>query len=126
MGKFGFNPTKFIHWDLTATNLKYKEKYHTAYKKRPANTNVQPKEKYSTTPYIAKEKVTRNVNYISTNIKGEDSKQTSQNDYMKRHLYVKSCVDKEQSEWKFQEQKVSIRNYTPKVINQEINMGMWM
>lgn len=43
--------------------------------------------------------------------------QSAKSDYIKRHLYIKCCVNRN---------KVTIRNYTPKVISQEINMGMWM
>lgn len=122
MGKFGFNPTRFIHWN-EQTQLKTKEKYKTEYIKRSAAQVPQNREKYSTAPIASKDKP-KNDN-CSCHHCNKDTQ--SQNDYMKRHLYIKSCVDNETSApWRFQAQKVSIRNYTPKAINQELNMGMWM
>lgn len=47
-------------------------------------------------------------------------------DYMKHHLLIKSCLDKERSLLRTGVKKISIRNYTPKILGQEINMGMWM
>lgn len=52
--------------------------------------------------------------------------QKEQYDYIRNNLYIKSAVDREKTILKFQLKKVSIRNYTPKTINQEINMGMWI
>lgn len=48
----------------------------------------------------------------------QQQQQSSKSDYIKRHLYFKCCVNRNS--------KVTIRNYTPKIISQEINMGMWM
>lgn len=122
MGKFGLNPGKYMNWDQPQ-DFRYKEKYQTEYIKRAISTNIQPKEKFSTAPCTPKEKAVINNCYICS----VGKIQTTQNDYIKRHLYIKSCVDNEQSVWKFQpQQKVSIRNYTPKAINQEMNMGMWI
>lgn len=47
-------------------------------------------------------------------------------DYLKRNLYIKSALDKESCLLRFQAKKLSIRNYIPKIINQELNMGMWI
>lgn len=74
------------------------------------------------------------TNYTDTS----DSKQSSKSseidnnhhqvhDYMKHHLLIKSCLDKERSLLRTGPiKKISIRNYTPKILGQEINMGMWM
>lgn len=40
--------------------------------------------------------------------------------YFKKHLYIKSKVETGV------ESKVSLRNYTPKALYQELNMGMWI
>lgn len=47
-------------------------------------------------------------------------------DYMRNHLFIKSCLDQERTLIRSAPKKISIRNYTPKILGQEINMGMWM
>ncbi|XP_076256308.1 uncharacterized protein LOC143193801 [Rhynchophorus ferrugineus] len=49
----------------------------------------------------------------------------SQFQYLRHNLYIKSAVEK-QNDFNFQKKKVSFRNYTPKILRQEVNMGMWM
>lgn len=100
-------------------NHKKESKYHTAdYKKPPKSSQVHDT-KYATAP--------ANLDKASSNL---DKKilvsLISQSEYMKRHLYIKTGVDHERSVLRYQLKKVSIRNYTPKAINQDINMGMWI
>lgn len=45
--------------------------------------------------------------------------------YFKNHLYIKSRVDTTETLFGV-ERRISFRNYIPKVIIQEINMGMWI
>lgn len=48
-------------------------------------------------------------------------------EYMRNHLFIKSRLDQERTLLKPPNtNKISIRNYTPKILGQEINMGMWM
>ncbi|KAK5638303.1 hypothetical protein RI129_012598 [Pyrocoelia pectoralis] len=120
MGKFGFNPTKLIHWNTA-------NKYKTEEKKRTIDVVVETRQKYSTAPILLKEKYhQRNEFFTCTICNWSNKPANSQHDYIKQHLYIKCCVDKEKAPWKFQAQKISFRNYTPKTINQEMNMGMWM
>lgn len=76
--------------DVEKQNFQLKNKYPTEFKQR---------ERYPVQPF--------NTQF----------KQQSKSDYIRRHLYIKCCVNRN---------KLTIRNYTPKVISQEINMGMWM
>lgn len=48
-----------------------------------------------------------------------------QKEYLRKNLLIKCCVDKERT-IPLQTKKVSIRDYKPKVITQEIDMGMWI
>ncbi|KAF5272032.1 hypothetical protein FQR65_LT05013 [Abscondita terminalis] len=91
MGKFGFNPTKL--WN-EPSHLKYK----TEEKKRSNDAPVIPsKEKYSTAP---KDKYQRTNDYYTCTVcKRTNKPETSQNDYMKQHLYIKCCVDKDKAQW---------------------------
>lgn len=48
-------------------------------------------------------------------------------EYMRNHLFIKSRLDSERTLLRPPAtNKISIRNYTPKILGQEINMGMWM
>lgn len=50
----------------------------------------------------------------------------SQCDYLRNNLCIKSCIGKHPEELKFQMRNANFRNYTPKILNQEINLGMWI
>ncbi|KAL1502396.1 hypothetical protein ABEB36_007542 [Hypothenemus hampei] len=45
--------------------------------------------------------------------------------YLKHNLYIKSAVGNT-NVLNYQMKKVSFRNYTPKILSQEVNMGMWI
>ncbi|KAJ8958489.1 hypothetical protein NQ318_002283 [Aromia moschata] len=49
----------------------------------------------------------------------------SQFDYLRNNLRIKSCVGNREV-FRFQMKKITIRNYTPKILRQEVNMGMWI
>lgn len=53
------------------------------------------------------------------------SSSKSQFEYINNNLCIKSCIGNREV-LRFQMKKVSFRNYTPKILNQEINMGMWI
>lgn len=46
-------------------------------------------------------------------------------DYLRNNLCFKTGIAKREVP-KFQMKKVTLRNYTPKILNQEVNMGMWI
>lgn len=51
----------------------------------------------------------------------------SQFDYIRNNLQIKSCLGANRNIFTFHSKKnLTIRNYTPKILNQEINMGLWM
>lgn len=57
---------------------------------------------------------------------GEDCEEfISQFDYLRNNLCIKTGIGNHQV-LKFQMKKVTLRNYTPKTLNQEVNMGMWI
>lgn len=60
-----------------------------------------------------------------TRSKSEHDCSIAHNEYLRHNLYIKSAVEK-QNALSFQLKKVSFRNYTPKILSQEVNMGMWI
>lgn len=96
-------------------------------------TRFIPKEKYNTEIYLRdKYKTSHNYYHTTPNDKykkktnASEHRENNQFDYLKKNLFIKSRVDTECELWQFQQRKVSFRNYTPKILNQEVNMGMWM
>lgn len=55
----------------------------------------------------------------------ENEEHISQFDYLRNNLCIKSCIGT-RDVLKFQMKKITFRNYTPKILNQEVNMGMWI
>ncbi|XP_066258155.1 uncharacterized protein [Euwallacea similis] len=45
--------------------------------------------------------------------------------YLRHNLYIKSAIEN-QNLLNSQIKKNSIRNYTPKILSQEVNLGMWI
>ncbi|EFA05529.1 hypothetical protein TcasGA2_TC015716 [Tribolium castaneum] len=82
--------------------------------------SAKTKEKYHT-EYHNREKKTRENFYNTT-----PNEKHAQNDYLKNNLHIKTCVCGSREILKFQSKKTNFRNYTPKILNQEVNMGMWM
>lgn len=131
MGKSDFAKVQVVHWS-SSQEVIFRDKYHTDHlKKRPLD--IKLKQKYSTAPL---DKFTsRDLHLPSQNpdpevcwtrwSKDKDVFAHAQKDYMKRHLFIKSCIDRDRG-LKFQVKKANLRNYTPKVIDQEVNLGMWM
>lgn len=99
----------------------------------PSNpTKFIPKEKYNTEIYL-RDKYKTNQNYYNTTPNDKykrnnvsEQRVTNHFDYLKHNLFIKSRVGTDCAEWQFQQQKISFRNYTPKILNQEVNMGMWI
>lgn len=46
-------------------------------------------------------------------------------DYLRNNLCIKTGIANQEA-LKFQMKKITLRNYTPKILNQEVNMGMWI
>lgn len=46
-------------------------------------------------------------------------------EYLRNNLCIKTRIGT-QDGLQFQMKKISFRNYTPKILNQEMNMGMWI
>lgn len=82
--------------------------------------SAKTKEKFLTD--FREKKPRENFYNTSPNEKHKDA----QNDYLRNNLQIKTCVCGNLEILKFQTKKVSFRNYTPKILNQEVNMGMWM
>lgn len=55
----------------------------------------------------------------------ENEEHISQFDYLRNNLYIKTCLGN-CDVLKCQMKKITFRNYTPKILNQEVNMGMWI
>ncbi|KAK9871984.1 hypothetical protein WA026_015229 [Henosepilachna vigintioctopunctata] len=102
------------------------------------NIILVPKEKYQT-EVILREKYQHPVQnhynttsndkytgYKKRTSSSEQKKEVTQFDYIKHNLLIKSCVCSESKLWQIQPKKKSFRNYTPKILDQEVNMGMWM
>lgn len=47
-------------------------------------------------------------------------------EYLKNNLHIKTCIWGNKQVLEFQVKKISFREYTPKILDQEINMGMWI
>lgn len=132
MGKTDFVKAPVVHWS-SSQEVIFKDKYHTDHiKKRPLD--IKLKQKYSTTPldkftsrdlhWQPQEETDPAVTWTNW-IKDKEVFVHAQRDYMKRHLFIKSCIDRDLA-LKFQAKKTNLRNYTPKAIDQEVNLGMWM
>lgn len=50
---------------------------------------------------------------------------SSQFDYLRNNLCIKTCIAN-QKVVKLQMTKITFRNYTPKILSQEVNIGMWI
>ncbi|CAH2009399.1 unnamed protein product [Acanthoscelides obtectus] len=55
----------------------------------------------------------------------EEAFYSAQFEYIRNNLCIKFCIGNRDL-FRFQRKKVSIRNYTPKSLNQEVNLGMWI
>ncbi|RZC35276.1 hypothetical protein BDFB_013496 [Asbolus verrucosus] len=88
--------------------------------KKQKNPSAKTKDKYLTEFYIRQKKDKSR----STNDPPHPTK--AQFDYLKNNLHIKFCICGSRELLKFQTAKLSFRNYTPKILDQEINMGMWM
>ncbi|KAJ3620553.1 hypothetical protein MTP99_004492 [Tenebrio molitor] len=98
--------------------------------KKQKNPSAKPKDKYQTEYYL-REKRSRENYYNTAPNENKSNKETShpsraQHDYLRNNLHIKSCVCGNREILRCQTKKISFRNYTPKILNQEINMGMWM
>lgn len=81
-------------------------KEHVPARPKPSSELDKPKQTYQPNQYY-QQKTPQNT----------DS--DAQYEYIRNHLYIKTGIQGGKK-------KSSFRNYIPKVINQEINMGMWM
>ncbi|KAL3271323.1 hypothetical protein HHI36_021811, partial [Cryptolaemus montrouzieri] len=102
------------------------------------NSRFIPQEKYNTEIYLRDKYKYPTHNHYNTTPNDkysgykkrvnqqEQKKEVSQFDYIKHNLFIKSCVGSEFELWQFQAKKKSFRNYTPKILDQEANMGMWI
>lgn len=117
MGRSDPGPNK--HRDLSHGDDRIKDKYKTELIVRPKNKEAI-RQAYNTTPadkYTPKKHPDKK--------KEETTDHSPQFEYIKKNLCVKTCIGNGEV-LRFQVKKVTIRNYTPKILNQEINMGMWM
>lgn len=118
MGRPDPEPNK--HKDLRDDRTK--DKYKTELIIRPKNKEIT-RQICNTTPadkYSPKQHPKRKDEHAD---RRTDS--SPQFEYIKKNLCIKTCIGNGEV-LRFQVKKVTIRNYTPKILNQEINMGMWM
>lgn len=95
--------------------IKFKEKYKTEFIIRNRTTDNSIYNNYNTTP--TDKFTSRNQPYL------QYKNPVDQYNYLRNNLIIKSGVENQDSRYP---KKISIRNYTPKILNQEINMGMWI
>ena len=86
--------------------------------------SAKTKEKFLTDNYIREKK--KREHFYNTTAYENRCKQDPSHDYLRNNLHIKFCVCGSREVSTFPNKKVSFRNYTPKILNQEINMGMWM
>ncbi|XP_018569558.1 uncharacterized protein LOC108909651 isoform X2 [Anoplophora glabripennis] len=102
---------------------KIKDKYKTELIIRPRCKEVI-KQAYNTTP-VAKNSPKNQDKKKDDHTSDRRTDDSPQFEYIKKNLCIKTCIGNGEV-LRFQVKKVTIRNYTPKILNQEINMGMWM
>lgn len=103
-----------IKYTDASGNIIFKSKYNTEYKPReklhPVHFNSAP----------------HNQKYVFKDNKDaqKDSKDT-QKEYIKHNLFIKCRIDAKRPLQQGMK-KPSIRDYTPKILKQEINLNMWI
>lgn len=113
--KQSFGPNKF----KTDLIVRTKTKEHA-----PPSYNTTPGDKYTCRHH--EERAEKSVHFTDREFVVERREvHSAQYDYIKNNLCIKSCIG-DREVLRFQMKKVSFRNYTPKILNQEVNMGMWI
>ena len=70
--------------------------------------------------------MTGNRHEVHQELIGFDSWTRFKRDYIGHHLEVKFGLDESKTVFIYRVNRLTIRNYVPKIIRQELTMGMWM
>lgn len=102
----------------------------TEFFKKSKNVNNPTKDKYQTECYI-RQKSTPDRYYNTA--PPSDSKPIHQCqpkienfEFSTKNLHIKSCACGNREIFIIQSKKPTFRNYKPKILSQEVSMGMWM